>query len=215
VRDYEYENRTNAETEKINNLLSELHLRESSLKENLVQIEKERDKLVDSFTRIDSSSSMADTLSQRIQVKYEQKEKEIGDCKRQIDSLLKEIAAADKRLKSINARLRRESLTEVSDKEMSEIYKKVLSRVVYYSVNYRKGFVVIDYKNGVRNIVAILKGRKRTAILLPSTFTFNEESRTVSTLTGSVFPKFSFGEASLSVDDIMADKELHEWELKL
>jgi site-specific DNA recombinase len=129
--------------------------------------------------------------------------------------LLKQIAAADKRLKSINARLRRESLTEVSDIEMSEIYKKVLSRVVYYSVNYRKGFVVIDYKNGVRNIVAILKGRKRSAILLPSTFTFNEESRTVSTLTGSVFPKFSFGEASLSVDDIMADKELHEWELKL
>lgn len=215
VRDYEYESRTNAETEKINNLLSELHLRESSLKDNIVQLEKERDKLVDSFTRIDSSSSLADTLSQRIQMKYEQKEREIGDCKRQIDILLKEITTADKRLKSINARLRRESLTEVSDEEKSEIYKKVLSRVVYYSVNYRKGFIVIDYKNGVRNVVAILKGRKRTAILLPSSFIFNEESRTVSTVTASVFPKFSFGEAKMSVDDIMADKELHEWGIKL
>ena len=208
IRDNEYEKRTNEETEKIDNYLSQLQQREASLNETMAQLEKERDMLVDSFARIDSSSPMADTLSQRIQMKFEQKGIEIEECKKQIDHLRKETASVKKKRDSINARLLRESLADVPDDEKAVIYKKILSRVVYYSVNYRKGFVVIDYKNGVRNIVAIKKGNQRAAILLPPSFTFNNDSRTVSTATATVKPHFSFGEIELTVDDIIADEWL-------
>ena len=215
IRDNEYEKRTNEETEKIDNYLSQLQQRESSLNETMSQLEKERDMLVDSFARIDGSSPMADTLSQRIQMKFEQKGTEIEGCKKQIDHLRKETASAKKKRDSINARLLRESLTDVPDEEKAVVYKKVLSRVIYYSINYRKGFIIIDYKNGVRNIVAVKKGRKRNALLLPTAFCFNEDSRTVSAVSGTVIPKFSFGETIFTIDDLFADEELREFELRL
>ena len=48
-------------------------------------------------------------------------------------------------------------LASPTDREKSEVYKKVLSRVVYYSEDIFRGFIVISYKNGLENIVAVKK----------------------------------------------------------
>ena len=62
---------------------------------------------------------------------------------------------------------------------VTNVYQKVLSKVVYYSIDYFRGFIVISYKNGLENIIAINKTTTGYISPLPSSFSFNAETRKI------------------------------------
>ncbi|MBR1834880.1 MAG: recombinase family protein [Bacteroidales bacterium] len=110
-----------------------------------------------------------------------------------------------------------------TDEEKARLYQQLLSKVVYYSEVMHRGFLVIDFKNGLRLIYLILVSQKKSYIQMPNTFKFNEKTRKVvvesykSVTTGTEYP-FSFDsqvneyntvEVEKNFPDICNENRLH------
>lgn len=112
---------------------------------------------------------------------------EINNIERQIKATSEEIAKNKTQIEIFSQQATKEQLNGLNELEKAEVYKNVLSRVVYYSHNLLCGFIVIDFKNGTRRIIAINNnGNNRYVLDVPETFKFDEVKRKI---TISVLPK--------------------------
>lgn len=68
---------------------------------------------------------------------------------------------------------------DVTEKEKAVIYRNIIKKVIYYSFNTVKGFIVIYFKNGVESIIMVKKTKGNYTAQLPQTFKFNQEKRKV------------------------------------
>lgn len=104
----------------------------------------------------------------------------------QIKSIEAEKTAIDEEIASNNRRIADEIKSQ-SDRELDslslegkgEMFRELLSKVVYYSVSLNSGFIVITYKNDLETIIAYHNRNKPFLWALPITFRFNKVKRTV------------------------------------
>lgn len=104
----------------------------------------------------------------------------------QIKSIEAEKTAIDKEIASNNRRIAdeiksqsRKELDSLSLEGKGEMFRELLSKVVYYSVSLNSGFIVITYKNDLETIIAYHNRNKPFLWALPITFRFNKVKRTV------------------------------------
>lgn len=104
----------------------------------------------------------------------------------QIKSIEAEKTAIDEEIASNNRRIAdeiksqsRKELDSLSLEGKGEMFRELLSKVVYYSVSLNSGFIVITYKNGLETIIAYHNRNKPFLWALPITFRFNKVKRTV------------------------------------
>lgn len=104
----------------------------------------------------------------------------------QIKSIEAEKTAIDEEIASNNRRIAdeiksqsRKELDSLSLEGKGEIFRELLSKVVYYSVSLNSGFIVITYKNDLETIIAYHNRNKPFLWALPITFRFNKVKRTV------------------------------------
>lgn len=105
---------------------------------------------------------------------------------RQIKSIEAEKTAIDEEIASNNRRIAdeiksqsRKELDSLSLEGKGEMFRELLSKVVYYSVSLNSGFIVITYKNDLETIIAYHNRNKPFLWALPITFRFNKVKRTV------------------------------------
>ncbi len=104
----------------------------------------------------------------------------------QIKSIEAEKKAIDEEIASNNRRIAdeiksqsRKELDSLSLEGKGEMFRELLSKVVYYSVSLNSGFIVITYKNDLETIIVYHKRNKPFLWALPITFRFNKVKRTV------------------------------------
>lgn len=104
----------------------------------------------------------------------------------QIKSIEAEKKAIDEEIASNNRRIAdeiksqsRKELDSLSLEGKGEMFRELLSKVVYYSVSLNSGFMVITYKNDLETIIAYHNRNKPFLWALPITFRFNKVKRTV------------------------------------
>lgn len=104
----------------------------------------------------------------------------------QIKSIEAEKTAIDEEIASNNRRIAdeiksqsRKELDSLSLEGKGEMFRELLSKVVYYSVSLNSGFIVITYKNDLETIIAYHNRNKPFSWALPITFRFNKVKRTV------------------------------------
>lgn len=104
----------------------------------------------------------------------------------QIKSIEAEKTAIDEEIASNNRRIAdeiksqsRKELDSLSLEGKGEMFRELLSKVVYYSVFLNSGFIVITYKNDLETIIAYHNRNKPFLWALPITFRFNKVKRTV------------------------------------
>lgn len=104
----------------------------------------------------------------------------------QIKSIEAEKTAIDEEIASNNRRIAdeiksqsRKELDSLSLEGKGEMFRELLSKVVYYSVSLNSGFIVITYKNDLETIIAYHNRNKPFLWVLPITFRFNKVKRTV------------------------------------
>ena len=104
----------------------------------------------------------------------------------QIKSIETEKKAIDEEIASNNRRIAdeiksqsRKELDSLSLEGKGEMFRELLSKVVYYSVSLNSGFIVITYKNDLETIIAYHNRNKPFLWALPTTFRFNKVKRTV------------------------------------
>lgn len=104
----------------------------------------------------------------------------------QIKSIEEEKKAIDEEIASNNRRIAdeiksqsRKELDSLSLEGKGEMFRELLSKVVYYSVSLNSGFIVITYKNDLETIIVYHNRNKPFLWALPITFRFNKVKRTV------------------------------------
>lgn len=104
----------------------------------------------------------------------------------QIKSIEAEKKAIDEEIASNNRRIAdeiksqsRKELDSLSLEGKGEMFRELLSKVVYYSVSLNSGFIVITYKNDLETIIAYHNRNKPFLWALPIAFRFNKVKRTV------------------------------------
>lgn len=117
----------------------------------------------------------------------------------QIKSIEAEKTAIDEEIASNNRRIAdeiksqsRKELDSLSLEGKGEMFRELLSKVVYYSVSLNSGFIVITYKNDLETIIAYHNRNKPFLWALPITFRFNKVKRTVIVPTLPEQPKMTF-----------------------
>ena len=104
----------------------------------------------------------------------------------QIKSIEAEKKAIDEEIASNNRRIAdeiksqsRKELDSLSLEGKGEMFRELLSKVVYYSVSLNSGFIVITYNNDLETIIVYHNRNKPFLWALPITFRFNKVKRTV------------------------------------
>lgn len=104
----------------------------------------------------------------------------------QIKSIEAEKKAIDEEIASNNRRIAdeiksqsRKELDSLSLEGKGEMFRELLSKVVYYFVSLNSGFIVITYKNDLETIIVYHNRNKPFLWALPITFRFNKVKRTV------------------------------------
>lgn len=113
-------------------------------------------------------NSKADSIDSQI--------KSIEAKKKAIDE---EIASNNRRITDEIKSQSRKELDSLSLEGKGEMFRELLSRVVYYSVSLNSGFIIITYKNDLETIIAYHNRNKPFLWALPITFRFNKVKRTV------------------------------------
>ena len=119
-------------------------------------------------TIVKALNNKADSIDSQI--------KNIETEKKAIDE---EIASNNRRIADEIKSQSRKELDSLSLEGKGEMFRELLSRVVYYSVSSNNGFIVITYKNDLETVIAYRNANKPLLWALPMTFRFNKIKRTV------------------------------------
>lgn len=147
-----------------------------------------------------------------------------------IDSQIKSIEAKkkaiDEEIASNNRRIAdeiksqsRKELDSLSLEGKGEMFRELLSKVVYYSVSLNSGFIVITYKNDLETIIAYHNRNKPFLWALPITFRFNKVKRTVIVPTLPEQPKMTsfvlehITEKEYTFKQLQESFNLEEWKI--
>lgn len=170
----EYTTKTTSEVHRINGIIEGLEDRISGLIDEIDSHKKEMARLSKAITLVTVKG-----LITQYENEYVTEEAKVTEIEAKINNIRDEISNYKANITKINSITYNSQLTNLTDQEKASVYQKVLSKVVYYSIDYFRGFIVISYKNGLENIIAINKTTTGYISPLPSSFSFNAETRKI------------------------------------
>ena len=138
------------------------------LQKDITDFEKKQSNLIDRIADTEN-----DNLAKALQAKFESLDKEKEKTEQTIKATKKEIAKNKKKIDDINNIQGQRELDGFDEHQKAEVYKRLLSKVTYYSETPRSGFIVITYKNGLETLYAYTNYNGAILYSLPSTFTYD------------------------------------------
>ena len=170
----EYTTKTTSEVHRINSIIEGLEDRISELTGAIDSHKKEMARLSKAITLVTVKG-----LIEQYENEYVTEEAKVAELEVKINNIQNEISNYKANITKINSITYNSQLVNLTDQEKANVYQKVLSKVVYYSSDYFRGFIVISYKNGLENIIAVNKTTSGYISPLPSSFSFNVDTRKV------------------------------------
>ena len=152
---------------------------------NLTQSIKEKDSEIaklqsDLKTVIDNVMASTNiTIVKALNGKADSIDSQIKSIEAEKKAIDEEIASNNRRIADEIKSQSRKELDSLSLEGKGEMFRELLSKVVYYSVSLNSGFIVITYKNDLETIIAYHNRNKPFLWALPITFRFNKVKRTV------------------------------------
>jgi len=148
---------------------------------NGLQIEKkETESIVTNTTNLLINTSNSNIIP-TLETKLSELISKVDKLNKQIESLSKEFVKLNRKLIDLADTLLPNLVENISTEERSQIYKKYIQRITYYSDSRNKGVVVIIFKNGIESVVLVKSRPTYVAYQLPQSFSFNPETRKVIT----------------------------------
>ncbi|MBF1422682.1 MAG: recombinase family protein [Prevotella histicola] len=212
----EYSEKSNKKSEQINTIITQLNQQLVNNHKSMDNIKEEMRHIENAIIKVSDIPSLVD----KYKIDYKKKQDEISSKEDSNKAIEEEITKNKQQLERIQKSQAYKQLHDMTDKEKSEIYKNVLDRVVYYSETMFTGFIVIDYKNGLQNIVVSKRHYNNLTLLLPTTFKFNKETRKVVIPLHKHDAKQPYNldfikEQEFSLAELSSSYDLEEWKINI
>ena len=212
----EYSEKSNKKSEQINTIITQLNQQLANNHKSMDNIKEEMRHIKNAIIKVSDIPSLVD----KYKIDYKKKQDEISSKEDSNKAIEEEITKNKQQLERIQKSQAYKQLHDMTDKEKSEIYKNVLDRVVYYSETMFTGFIVIDYKNGLQNIVVSKRHYNNLTLLLPTTFKFNKETRKVVIPLHKHDAKQPYNldfikEQEFSLAELSSSYDLEEWKINI
>lgn len=212
----EYSEKSNKKSEQINTIITQLNQQLANNHKSMDNIKEEMRHIENAIIKVSDIPSLVN----KYKIDYKKKQDEISSKEDSNKAIEEEITKNKQQLERIQKSQAYKQLHDMTDKEKSEIYKNVLDRVVYYSETMFTGFIVIDYKNGLQNIVVSKRHYNNLTLLLPTTFKFNKETRKVVIPLHKHDAKQPYNldfikEQEFSLAELSSSYDLEEWKINI
>lgn len=148
-----------------------------SIKEKDSEIAKLQSDLKTVIDNVMASTNI--TIVKALNGKADSIDSQIKNIEAEKTAIDEEIASNNRRIADEIKSQSRKELDSLSLEGKGEMFRELLSKVVYYSVSLNSGFIVITYKNDLETIIAYHNRNKPFLWALPITFRFNKVKRTV------------------------------------
>lgn len=179
ILEKEYKNKSNEQVKSYERIIATLKKQILDTNNTIKNLIADRDKIPDILLRLSNMNSVSEHLIDTYNNKYTEFDKRIIENEKKKELLNQEISVYQQKIRDIKRVAIRQELDNLDDIAKADIYKRVLSRVVYYSENQFSGFIVISFKNGIETIVITTGAKKRIVAQLPSTFKFDKEKKKI------------------------------------
>lgn len=175
----EYKNKSNEQVKNYERIITTLRKQICDTENNKQKLVTDRDKIPDIILKLSNMNGVSERLINTYNSKYMEFDKQIAESEKKIEILNQEISVYQQKIKDIKKVAILHELDNFNETAKADIYKRVLSRVVYYSENTKSGFIVISFKNGIDIVVIVTGVKNRLVAQLPSSFKFDKEKRKV------------------------------------
>ena len=179
ILEKEYKNKSNEQVKSYERIIATLKKQILDTNNTIKNLIADRDKIPDILLRLSNMNGVSEHLIDTYNNKYTEFDKRIIENEKKKELLNQEISVYQQKIRDIKRVAIRQELDNLDDIAKADIYKRVLSRVVYYSENQFSGFIVISFKNGIETIVITTGAKKRIVAQLPSTFKFDKEKKKI------------------------------------
>lgn len=170
----EYQMQSNDTSKQYDIQLASLNEKKNDLLKERDCVSEEKNKIINAIKNTSLSS-----IIRELEIDYintERKEKVLNSNLDNINRMISEIREKQNQLQNI---VTSRNLDKMTLEEKRDIYIRELDSITYYSVTTARGFIVLNFKNGIQNILAIKKKSGRFIAQLPASFTFNTKKRTI------------------------------------
>ena len=179
ILEKEYKNKSNEQVKSYERIIATLKKQILDTNNTIKNLIADRDKIPDILIRLSNMNGVSEHLINTYNNKYTEFDKRIIENEKKKELLNQEITVYQQKIRDIKRVAILQELDNLDDIAKADIYKRVLSRVVYYSENQFSGFIVISFKNGIETIVITTGAKKRIVAQLPSTFKFDKEKKKI------------------------------------
>ena len=179
ILEKEYKNKSNEQVKSYERIIATLKKQILDTNNTIKNLIADRDKIPDILLRLSNMNGVSEHLLNTYNNKYTEFDKRIIENEKKKELLNQEISVYQQKIRDIKRVAICQELDNLDDIAKADIYKRVLSRVVYYSENQFSGFIVISFKNGIETIVITTGAKKRIVAQLPSTFKFDKEKKKI------------------------------------
>ena len=179
ILEKEYKNKSNEQVKSYERIIATLKKQILDTNNTIKNLIADRDKIPDILIRLSNMNGVSEHLINTYHNKYTEFDKRIIENEKKKELLNQEISVYQQKIRDIKRVAILQELDNLDDIAKADIYKRVLSRVVYYSENQFSGFIVISFKNGIETIVITTGAKKRIVAQLPSTFKFDKEKKKI------------------------------------
>lgn len=179
ILEKEYKNKSNEQVKSYERIIATLKKQILDTNNTIKNLIADRDKIPDILLRLSNMDVVSVHLINTYNNKYTEFDKRIIENEKKKELLNQEISVYQQKIRDIKRVAILQELDNLDDIAKADIYKRVLSRVVYYSENQFSGFIVISFKNGIETIVITTGAKKRIVAQLPSTFKFDKEKKKI------------------------------------
>lgn len=206
---------------KSNEKIAEIEAENIKLTQNIKEKDSEIAKLQsDLKTVIDNIMASTNiTIVKALNGKADSIDSQIKSIEAKKKAIDEEIASNNRRIADEIKSQSRKELDTLSLEGKGEMFRELLSKVVYYSVSLNSGFIVITYKNDLETIIAYHNRNKPFLWALPTTFRFNKVKRTVIVPTLPEQPKMTsfvlerITEKEYTFKQLQESFNLEEWKI--
>lgn len=206
---------------KSNEKIAEIEAENIKLTQNIKEKDSEIAKLQsDLKTVIDNVMASTNiTIVKALNGKADSIDSQIKSIETEKKAIDEEIASNNRRIADEIKSQSRKELDSLSLEGKGEMFRELLSKVVYYSVSLNSGFIVITYKNDLETIIAYHNRNKPFLWALPITFRFNKVKRTVIVPTLPEQPKMTsfvlerITEKEYTFKQLQESFNLEEWKI--
>lgn len=179
ILEKEYKNKSNNEIRNLEQTIKALRNRQNDINKTILKFKSEKSKIPDIILRMSLMDNASEQLLSTYNNRYVEYDKLIAEQESKMETINQEISAYQGKIKDIRNIAIMQELDTLNDHSKADIYKRVLSKVVYYSENQMSGFIVVSFKNGLEAVILTVKLKKRFTAQLPFTFKFDAEKRKV------------------------------------